>query len=191
MSKLPNVKVKETRHKWISLLPVLVYLHSIDCLVHGGWSPWTEWNLCPQTCGKAYRARTRTCTNPEPKHNGRLCIGSEREEEPCPDIACSGESARTSSWSGENAFASPDRDEDFIPVFLEWEKCSRSCGGGIQKRRRTCLMHGDKCSECLEETRLCNESPCPSRFTFQCDIHSLEDHLSCATSILIEYRICT
>ncbi|CAF1118434.1 unnamed protein product, partial [Adineta ricciae] len=114
------------------------------CEVHGGWSPWSEWSLCPKTCGKTFRTRTRTCTNPEPRNNGRLCIGSEREEESCPEIMCSGESTRLSSWS-------------------DWETCSKSCGGGIQKRRRTCVLNGDKCSECLEETRSCNESPCPTQ----------------------------
>ncbi len=71
-------------------------------LVHGGWSPWSEWNLCPKTCGKSFRSRTRTCTNPEPKNNGRLCIGSEREEEQCPEIICSSDSIYLSSWSGKN-----------------------------------------------------------------------------------------
>ncbi len=69
-------------------------------LVHGGWSPWSTWSICPQICGKTFRSRTRTCTNPEPKNNGRLCIGSEREEEPCPEIICSNDSTHLSSWSG-------------------------------------------------------------------------------------------
>jgi hypothetical protein len=52
--------------------------------------------------------------------------------------------------------------KDLFFFDIDWEICSKSCGGGIQKRRRTCLINGDKCLECLEETRLCNESPCPS-----------------------------
>ena len=46
---------------------------------------------------------------------------------------------------------------------LDWDTCSKSCGGGIQKRRRTCLNNENKCSECLEETRLCNENSCPGK----------------------------
>jgi hypothetical protein len=69
-------------------------------LVHGNWSPWSEWSLCPKTCGKSFRSRIRTCTNPQPKNNGRLCIGSEREEESCPEIICSSDSLHISSWSG-------------------------------------------------------------------------------------------
>ncbi|CAF3442509.1 unnamed protein product [Rotaria sp. Silwood1] len=112
-----------------------------QCEVHGDWSPWSTWSTCPETCGKTFRSRTRTCTNPTPKNNGRLCIGLEREEEPCPEIICSSETSRLSDWS-------------------EWDVCSKSCGGGIQKRRRTCLSNGEKCNECLDEIRLCNELPC-------------------------------
>ncbi|CAF0757959.1 unnamed protein product [Rotaria sordida] len=113
-----------------------------QCEIHGDWSPWSPWSICPQTCEKIFRSRTRTCTNPKPKNNGRICIGSEREEEPCPEIICSNEISRLSNWS-------------------EWNVCSKSCGGGIQKRRRTCLSNGGNCNECLDEIRLCNELPCP------------------------------
>jgi hypothetical protein len=51
-------------------------------------------------------------------------------------------------------------------IYIDWDTCSKSCGGGIQKRRRTCLINGEKCSECLEEIRLCNESPCPCEFLY-------------------------
>ncbi|CAF1267399.1 unnamed protein product [Adineta steineri] len=112
------------------------------CEVHGGWSPWSDWSICPQICGKIFRSRTRTCTNPEAKNNGRICIGSEREEEPCPEIICSSETSRLSTWS-------------------EWSLCSKVCGGGIQKRRRTCLNNNGICNECLDEIRICNELPCP------------------------------
>ncbi|CAF4416781.1 unnamed protein product, partial [Rotaria sp. Silwood2] len=118
------------------------YIEISQCEVHGDWSPWSTWSICSQTCGKKFRSRTRTCTNPKPKNNGRICIGSEREEESCPEIICSSETSRLSNWS-------------------EWDICSKSCGGGIQKRRRTCSSNGEKCNECLDEIRLCNELPCP------------------------------
>lgn len=59
--------------------------------------------MCSKTCGKSFRTRTRTCTNPEPKNNGRLCIGTEREEESCPEVICSEQSSRLSSWTGNNS----------------------------------------------------------------------------------------
>ena len=70
-------------------------------LVHGGWSSWSDWTECPKTRGKAVRSRKRTCSNPEPKNNGRLCVGAEREEETCPEIICSGQTARLSAWTGK------------------------------------------------------------------------------------------
>ncbi|CAF2146086.1 unnamed protein product [Rotaria magnacalcarata] len=111
------------------------------CEIHGGWSPWSTWSICSQKCGKRFRSRTRTCTNPKPKNNGRICIGPERDEEPCPEIICSNETSRLSSWT-------------------EWDVCSKSCGSGMQKRRRSCLSNHEKCTECLNEMRLCNELPC-------------------------------
>ncbi|CAF3565382.1 unnamed protein product [Adineta steineri] len=166
------------------------------CEVHGGWSPWSEWSMCPKTCGKSFRSRTRTCTNPEPKNNGRICVGSEREEESCPEIICTNESLRLSAWS-------------------DWDTCSKSCGGGIQKRRRTCLINANNCSECLEETRLCQESPCPiqqatlwsdwtsttnpmndgsiaeKRTLFICTINSLSNkQLPEIKSDTVKYRVC-
>ncbi len=66
---------------------IVCYLYKFF-VVHGDWSPWSAWSTCPQICGKTFQSRTRTCTNPEPKNNGRICIGSEREEELCPEIIC-------------------------------------------------------------------------------------------------------
>ncbi|UJR23891.1 hypothetical protein I4U23_026863 [Adineta vaga] len=122
------------------------HLEISQCQIHGGWSPWSSWSQCPQLCGKVLRSRTRTCTNPSPRNHGRICIGPEREEEFCPEIICSSDSSRLSVWS-------------------EWDECSKSCGNGIQKRRRTCLSNNESCNECLEETRVCNESPCPVQQT--------------------------
>ncbi|CAF0994441.1 unnamed protein product, partial [Didymodactylos carnosus] len=114
------------------------------CEVHGGWSQWSLWTQCGQTCGKSYRSRFRTCTNPVPKYNGRVCVGSEREEEMCPEILCS-----------------QDGNKDIkMTAWSDWDTCSKRCGGGIQKRRRTCFGI-ENCQECTEETRICNETPCP------------------------------
>ncbi|CAF1551949.1 unnamed protein product [Adineta ricciae] len=113
-----------------------------QCEIHGGWSSWSAWSSCPQVCGKFLRSRTRTCTNPSPRNHGRVCIGLEREEDWCPEIICSSDSSRLSVWS-------------------EWSQCSKSCGGGIQKRTRTCLVDNEKCHECLQETRPCNQHSCP------------------------------
>ena len=52
------------------------------------WSSWSgckgpSANNCDGHQQPATRTRTRTCTNPEPKFNGRLCVGLDQEEETC------------------------------------------------------------------------------------------------------------
>ena len=49
--------------------------------------------------------------------------------------------------------------------FSDWSECSVSCGGGIQRRRRTILVEADRggrrCAGRSEETRICNSRSCP------------------------------
>ena len=51
--------------------------------VHGGF---TVFSACSKTCGGG--TRIRTCTNPEPKHGGRGCVGVSQEA--CNTQACEG-----------------------------------------------------------------------------------------------------
>ena len=51
--------------------------------VHGGFSAFSG---CSKTCGGG--TRIRTCTNPEPKHGGRGCVG--QSQEACNTQACHG-----------------------------------------------------------------------------------------------------
>ncbi|XP_076842477.1 netrin receptor UNC5D-like [Brachyhypopomus gauderio] len=45
---------------------------SSPCPVDGGWGEWSAWSLCSVECETQ---RNRDCTEPEPKHGGRLCDG--------------------------------------------------------------------------------------------------------------------
>ena len=50
----------------------------------------------------------------------------------------------------------------------DWSDCPVTCGGGVQERSRTCTnppptFGGKECSGESEETRSCNEDPCPSK----------------------------
>ena len=59
--------------------------------VDGGWSSWTEWTQCSVSCGTGSTARVRTCTNPEPKFEGKHCPGDGDEEENCFPLPCPSE----------------------------------------------------------------------------------------------------
>ena len=42
-------------------------------LVHGGYSLWSSWTDCSQSCDGGVQTRSRTCTKPKPAHGGLLC----------------------------------------------------------------------------------------------------------------------
>ncbi|KAK6636854.1 hypothetical protein RUM43_010518 [Polyplax serrata] len=52
----------------------------IKCLEPGDWLEWSDWSSCSQTCGRGSRRRSRRC---RPSKCGRLCMGSNIEEETC------------------------------------------------------------------------------------------------------------
>lgn len=54
-----------------------------QCPVNGGWSSWSSYGSCSKTCNYGSKTRTRTCTNPSPKHNGANCPGLSRQTVNC------------------------------------------------------------------------------------------------------------
>ena len=53
----------------------------------------------------------------------------------------------------------------------DWSDCPVTCGGGVQNRSRTCTnpspqFGGAPCPGESDETRSCNEEPCPSKIMF-------------------------
>ena len=51
-----------------------------------------------------------------------------------------------------------------------WEACTKSCGGGIQKRVRRCgnpapANGGRDCIGAREQTAFCNQQACPSKYS--------------------------
>ena len=51
---------------------------------------------------------------------------------------------------------------EFDP-WADWSDCSKSCGGGVQQRERTCEKNtnGDPCAGSDIETATCEDQLCP------------------------------
>ncbi|XP_048669940.1 semaphorin-5A isoform X1 [Marmota marmota marmota] len=118
-----------------------------NCSRNGGWTPWTSWSPCSTTCGIGFQVRQRSCSNPTPRHGGRVCVGQNREERKIhPALYCN-----------EHLLCPPHM---FWTGWGPWERCTAQCGGGIQARRRTC-ENGPDCAGCNVEYQPCNTNACP------------------------------
>ncbi|XP_078378155.1 SCO-spondin-like isoform X7 [Oculina patagonica] len=120
--------------------------NTLPCPVDGKWTVWGKWSICPVTCGGGVQDRSRTCTDPKPAFGGAPCVGASKETRSCSERPCPGDG----SWSAWKA----------------WSPCTVTCAGGRQSRSRSCTnpppTHGGK--DCLgksDETRSCNQIPCP------------------------------
>uniref|UniRef100_G1QHK5 Semaphorin 5B n=1 Tax=Nomascus leucogenys TaxID=61853 RepID=G1QHK5_NOMLE len=58
-------------------------IHIANCSRNGAWTPWSSWALCSTSCGIGFQVRQRSCSNPAPRHGGRICVGKSREERFC------------------------------------------------------------------------------------------------------------
>ena len=74
---------------FISTLDYLVQLIICKLIIYisvnGGWTSfnaWSKWTTCSESCGNGMQKSTRSksCTNPEPKFNGKQCVGEATEE---------------------------------------------------------------------------------------------------------------
>uniref|UniRef100_W5N7X9 Sema domain-containing protein n=1 Tax=Lepisosteus oculatus TaxID=7918 RepID=W5N7X9_LEPOC len=108
---------------------------------NGGWTPWSAWSHCSTSCGIGFQVRQRSCSNPAPRHGGRVCVGQNREERYCNEHLPCPPHVYWSSWG-------------------PWERCTAPCGGGVQARRRTCEK-GKDCPGCSLEYQSCNTLSCP------------------------------
>lgn len=42
----------------------------------GGWSVWSAWSVCSESCNTGLQTRQRQCNNPVPSNGGKYCEGS-------------------------------------------------------------------------------------------------------------------
>ncbi|XP_058985154.1 semaphorin-5A isoform X1 [Musca domestica] len=124
-----------------------------NCTVHGGWTEWSAWSACSQTCGMAVKTRRRTCSNPKPAFGGRTCVGSERAEMYCTNLPPCPLPKPASVDGGWGPWG-------------EWSECSHLCGGGFRIRRRECndpkpQNGGMECPGCNIDYEDCNMQSCP------------------------------
>lgn len=115
----------------------------------GGWTEWTTWEQCSTTCGVGLQRRERTCSNPRPKFVGKHCEGESSVYRLCNTKECTGADGRWSSWSS-------------------WEVCSRTCGTGLQSRKRSCTypethVRGRQCEGDTTEYQLCFIAMCQAQ----------------------------
>ena len=119
-----------------------------ECPVHCTMSPWTMWTACSKKCRKldgnaGRQTRTRTIVD---KGNGLgVQCGAERDTRTCNDHPCAVDCKVDKKWGA-------------------WGGCSKSCGAGVQIRRRSVLvkpMYGGERCPALAQTKSCNTQSCP------------------------------
>ncbi|XP_061166396.1 protein crumbs homolog 1-like [Saccostrea echinata] len=62
-----------------------------NAMIDGGWNNWGFWSTCSKSCESGTRKRKRSCNNPLPSQDGKLCDRSEAEElQDCNTDKCPG-----------------------------------------------------------------------------------------------------
>ena len=112
------------------------------CAVHCEVSAWSAWTPCSATCGDGTQSKTRAVVK-HSEHGGYTCPSLDHER-PCNSGGCPVDCA-VSAWSA-------------------WARCSKTCGGGLQKRGRSVVVlqqfEGKSCPA-LEQTADCGNQGCP------------------------------
>ncbi|CAL8292836.1 unnamed protein product [Arctogadus glacialis] len=114
---------------------------------HGArWGTWETWSACSRDCSGGFRVRKRSCSGPDGgPHPPGVCSGTPVEYQDCNRQPCS----VTGGWS----------------CWAQWSHCSSQCGGGHQRRARTCTRPppspgGGVCLGLHSEEALCNTHTC-------------------------------
>ena len=125
-----------------------------NCTQHGGWTPWSEWSGCSQSCGMGLKTRHRQCGNPAPAHGGNVCVGRDVDEQYCEDLPkCDSHTAST-LYHGHNTVQTSST----WSQWSDWTQCSAQCGAGYRSRARKC--YGVDCAGCDQDFEPCENTSC-------------------------------
>nr|CAJ65510.3 HyTSR1 protein [Hydra vulgaris] len=146
-----------------------------DCPVNGGYTKWSDYSPCSKTCGVGTQTRKRFCTDPAPAFGGLACVGPDVDTRTCEQKECPID-GQWSKWE-------------------DYDSCTLTCGGGIQRARRTCnnplpKFGGADCVGVSLDIRSCNNFPCPVNGGFSSWSAYGECTTTCGLGIQYRKRFC-
>ncbi|XP_038054530.1 coadhesin-like [Patiria miniata] len=120
--------------------------NALNCPVDGGVSEWGQWRCQGECTGEGFALRSRSCTNPVPRHGGRQCQERLNDIRDCSKVICPVD-GMWSTWS-------------------PWNDCSSTCGkASFKTRTRQCdnpppQNEGLKCQGEKFDNENCKLAPC-------------------------------
>jgi len=116
------------------------------CPVNCAMNDWSEWTACSKDCGSGVKQKARSVSI-EAENGGEACEATDMAQV-CNMDACDADCV--------------------LAEWAPWEKCSKSCNGGIEIRRKYILEEARGMGVCAHEDspdrfeeRPCNMDPCP------------------------------
>jgi len=113
--------------------------HKKDCVLSG----WSNWSGCSKACGTGTQTRTRSVMK-NAAYGGKACPSPLKETRNC-NTQCCAVNCAVSGFGG-------------------WGDCSKTCGGGTQRRTQTITTTarcGGTACPALFQDQACNTADCP------------------------------
>ncbi|OQR79387.1 hypothetical protein BIW11_05769 [Tropilaelaps mercedesae] len=111
----------------------LGYKIDIHVRSDGSWSSWGSWSECSSRCGRGQRTRSRSCTNPPPRHGGRDCPGDYFVHNEC--------HSRRDCLNGHSTEKDWGDSAPFSATWSQWTAWSE-CGSDCKKHRQRWCSNG-------------------------------------------------